>query len=127
MELPIKVTTRGNLKQTKAFLKSATSDSIKGLLHKYGAMGVEALSNATPIATGKTAASWAYKIEISNGRSRIVWTNSNVVDGNMIAILLQYGHGTRNGGYVQGIDYINPALKPIFEQFSKDLWSEVIK
>jgi hypothetical protein len=88
-------------------------------------MGVNALAAATPVKTGITASSWGYKIVTEEGSTRIVWTNSNVVKGQQVAILLQYGHGTRNGGYVVGRDYINPALQPIFDDIAKNAWKEV--
>lgn len=92
---------------------------------KYGQMGVEALRNATPVDTGVTASSWSYKIQNTGSGVEISWDNSNVNNGVKIAVILQYGHGTRNGGYVRGVDYINPALKPIFEQMKKDMEREV--
>lgn len=97
-------------------------------LSKYGEMGVQALVEATPKRTGETANSWYYEIlETPTGVS-IVWNNSHVEKGYAnIALLLQYGHGTRNGGYVQGIDYINPALAPIFEKIAKSAWEEVTR
>lgn len=88
-------------------------------------MGVNALASATPVDTGITASSWDYKIVEEDGRVKIVWTNSNVVKGQQIAILLQYGHGTRNGGYVVGRDYINPALQPIFDDLANKAWKDV--
>lgn len=88
-------------------------------------MGVNALAAATPVKTGNTASSWDYKIVEENGKIKIVWTNSNVVKGQQIAILLQYGHVTGNGGYVVGRDYINPALQPIFDDIAKQAWKEV--
>jgi hypothetical protein len=97
------------------------------ILHSYGKRGVTALSLNTPVDTGKTKDAWDYKIVNDKKTLQIVWTNSNVVNNVPIAIILQYGHGTRNGGYVQGIDYINPAIRPIFEEISKDIWREVIK
>ena len=97
-----------------------------GILDKYGRAGVEALSAATPTLTGETADSWGYKIERTENTVSIIFTNSNVtVDGTPIAILLQYGHATRNGGYVEGVDYINPAIVPIFEEIAETAWMEV--
>jgi hypothetical protein len=96
-------------------------------LKKYGEDGVKALADATPKDSGKTAASWSYEVEKSKGSYTIAWTNSNINDGVPIAVILQYGHGTRNGGYVQGRDYINPAIRPIFDQIAEDAWREVIK
>lgn len=96
-------------------------------LDKYGKAGVEALSSATPIDSGTTASSWYYKIESQNGKTTISFCNSNINEGVPIAIILQYGHGTRNGGWVQGIDYINPAIRPIFEKMANEAWGEVTK
>ena len=96
-------------------------------LDKYGKEGVQALAAATPVDTGLTAASWYYEIEQTDKTTSIVWKNSNVVDGTPIAIILQYGHATRNGGYVQGTEYINDALRPIFERIADSVWKEVTK
>lgn len=95
------------------------------VLERYAQQGVEALSNATPIKTGKTAASWGYEIIQNKGSLSVVWINRNVNKGVNIAVILQLGHGTKNGGYVVGIDYINPALRPIFEQLANAAWKEV--
>ena len=86
---------------------------------------MEALARATPKDTGKTADSWDYEITEQKGRLKITWTNSNLNDGVSIAVLLQYGHATRNGGWVEGIDYINPAIRPIFDKIAKEAWKEV--
>ena len=98
-----------------------------GDLDKYGREGVAALSSATPKDTGLTADSWYYKIENKNGSAKITFNNSNIQNGVPIARMLQYGHGTRNGGFVEGIDYINPAIRPIFEKIANDAWREVTK
>ena len=98
-----------------------------GDLDKYGREGVAALSSATPKDTGLTADSWYYEIENKNGSAKITFNNSNIQNGVPIAIILQYGHGTRNGGFVEGIDYINPAIRPIFEKIANDAWREVTK
>ena len=98
-----------------------------GDLDKYGREGVAALSSATPKDTGFTADSWYYEIENKNGSVKITFNNSNIQNGVPIAIILQYGHGTRNGGFVEGIDYINPAIRPIFEKIANDAWREVTK
>lgn len=98
-----------------------------GDLDKYGKEGVAALSSATPIDTGKTASSWYYEIENKNGSATISFYNSNVNKGENIAILIQYGHGLRGGGYVQGRDYINPAIQPIFDKIAENAWREVTK
>ena len=98
-----------------------------GDLDKYGREGVAALASATPVDTGKTASSWNYKIERKNGSVAITFNNTNINKGVPIAIILQYGHGTRNGGWVQGRDYINPAIQPIFDKIAENAWREVTK
>lgn len=97
-----------------------------GDLDKYGRAGVEALSNATPKDTGQTASSWYYEIKRSNGSVSIQFKNSNVHEGVPIAVILQYGHGTGTGGWVEGRDYINPAIQPIFDAIANNAWKEVI-
>lgn len=112
---------------TKYLNKTKNSINTKEL-DKYGQMGVEALKSATPIDSGKTADSWTYDIYYNKNESvRIVFSNTNVVDGVPVAILLQYGHGTKNGGFVQGRDYINPAIQPVFDKIAKSAWEEVTK
>ena len=96
-------------------------------LDKYGREGVAALASATPVDTGLTASSWYYKIETKDGSVTISFFNSNIQNGVPIAVILQYGHGTRNGGWVQGRDYINPAIQPIFDEIVKKAWREVTK
>ena len=92
---------------------------------KYGQQGVEALASATPVDTGLTSRSWYYEIEKSNGMVRISFCNSNIQNGVPIAIILNYGHGTRNGGWVEGRNYIDPAIQPIFDEITKNAWREV--
>lgn len=116
---------KGNFKKTRKFLKRCSNLQLDDLLDQYGKEGVEALARATPKDTGKTAASWSYTVHKSDGRITITWSNSNIVDGVPIAVILQYGHGTRNGGYVEGVDYINPAMRPIFERIAQRAWGEV--
>ena len=111
--------------ETDAYLRRLQSKDFKRVLDKYGKAGVDALAHATPIDSGETAASWGYTIEQTVDSVSIVWTNSNVNDGVPIAIILQYGHGTGTGGYVQGRDYINPAMRPIFDQLTEEAWKEV--
>ena len=94
-------------------------------LSGYGERGVELLRAATPVDTGLTADSWYYTIGGTRGKPSIHWRNSNNPDGALIAIMLQYGHGTKNGGYVQGFDYINPVMQPLFQQIADDIWKEV--
>lgn len=117
---------KGNFKTTRKFLKRCSNLQLDDLLDQYGKEGVEALARATPKDTGKTAASWSYAVHKSDGRITITWSNSNIVDGVPIAVILQYGHGTRNGGYVEGVDYINPAMRPIFERIAQRAWGEVM-
>lgn len=121
----ISVKTKGSFKNTELFLNNTKKIDLRSILSRYAEEGVSALMANTPVDTGKTAQSWGYRIEIGKEYSSIIWTNSNVNKGVNIAIILQYGHGTRNGGYVQGIDYINPALKPIFDELSSAAWKEV--
>ena len=116
---------KGNFKKTRKFLKRCSNLQLNDLLDQYGKEGVEALARATPKDTGKTAASWSYAVHKSDGRITITRSNSNIVDGVPIAVILQYGHGTRNGGYVEGVDYINPAMRPIFERIAQRAWGEV--
>lgn len=123
----ITIRSKGNFEKTDRFFKRMSNGEIFRELKKYGEDGVKALADATPKDSGKTAASWSYEVEKSKGSYTIVWTNSNINDGVPIAVILQYGHGTRNGGYVQGRDYINPAIRPIFDQIAEDAWREVIK
>lgn len=116
---------KGNFSRTEKFLKKSLGRDYRSVLEKYARQGVEALSRATPKESGQTAASWYYEI-IQNGSGlSIHWSNSKVNKGVNIALILQYGHGTRNGGYVQGRDYINPALRPIFDQLAEAAWKEV--
>lgn len=114
----------GSTKRTEDFLRKNQKIKISNL-DTYGVMGVNALAEATPVDTGVTASSWNYEIVEGNGQTSIIWTNSNVVKGQNIALLLVYGHGTRNGGYVVGRDYINPALQPIFDDIANKAWAEV--
>ncbi len=118
---------KGNFsKLTKYFENTIKAINTKSL-EKYGRAGVAALSSATPMESGITARSWYYEIEHQNGVVSISFKNSNVNNGVPIAIILQYGHGTRTGGWVQGRDYINPAIQPIFDQIVNDAWREVTK
>lgn len=96
-------------------------------LDKYGKEGVAALASATPVDTGETARSWYYEITNKNGSAAITFYNSNIQNGVPIAIILQYGHGTGTGGWVQGRDYINPAIQPIFDKIAENAWREVTK
>lgn len=116
-----------NKKKTNKFLANAKSQKYFNILSRYGAKGVAALSSATPVDDGDTAASWSFEVEIGKNGAQIIWLNSNVTSqGTPIAIMLQYGHGTGTGGYVQGRDYINPAIRPIFDDIADAVWEEVI-
>lgn len=115
----------GDWAKTDKFLKAIKNQQLVQKLNEYGNEGVRALLSATPKDSGKTASSWDYRIEQKAGTYSIIWTNSNVNNGVNIAIILQYGHGTRNGGYVQGRDYINPAIKPVMDKIAEAVWKEV--
>ena len=112
---------QGDLKKTDTFLRKLLKQDLTTLLHRYGKRGVDALAAATPVDTGKTAASWDYTVTESPGSATITWTNSNVNDGVPIALLIQYGHGTGTGGYVKGTDYINPAIQPVLNDLAEAL------
>ena len=116
---------QGDLKKTDTFLRKLLKQDLTTLLHRYGKRGVDALAAATPVDTGKTAASWDYTVTESPGSATITWTNSNVNDGVPIALLIQYGHGTATGGYVRGKDYIKPAIQPVLDELAEALWKEV--
>ena len=115
----------GNFNRTERFLNRLRGAKYLNILERYGQEGVRALSSATPVDSGKTANSWTYKIERTPSRTIISWLNTNVHEGANIAILLQYGHGTGTGGFVQGRDYINPAMQPIFDTIAQEAWREV--
>lgn len=117
----------GDFKNTERFFTNAKRLEIRRILEEYGQRGVNALSIATPKDTGVTAASWSYKIEVSSNSYFIGWYNSSEENGAKIAMLIQYGHGTRGGTYVPGIDYINPAMGPILIEISDAIWKEVCK
>lgn len=116
---------RGNFNNTERFFKRAQKMDFFRNLEKYAQAGVSALASATPVDTGLTAASWDYEIKKEKNKVSIYWTNSNIQNGVPIAVILQYGHGTNNGGYVQGRDYINPAIQPIFDKIAESAWKEV--
>lgn len=116
---------KGNFKKTNSFIEKALEFVRLGELDKYGRQGVKALAEATPIDSGETSQSWYYKIERNKSSVSIVWCNSHVENGCNIAVILQYGHGTRNGGWVQGRDYINPAIQPLFDKIADKAWKEV--
>lgn len=123
--MAVKITVRGNYARTETFLRGIQGGIRPADLNRYGEMGVKALQSATPVDTGETALSWDYRIKRDKNSTTIEWINTNVVDGVPVAVILQYGHGTRNGGYVQGRDYINPALRPIFDEIARDAWNNM--
>lgn len=123
----ISISHKGDFNKTDKFLRGVITSDYVRILEKYGREGVSALSSATPKDSGETASSWDYEIRHYTGGASITWTNSHVEDGIPIAILLQYGHATRNGGYVYGRDYINPAVRPIFDKIASEIWREVTK
>lgn len=118
---------RGNWSKTFNFFKRNLSKEAFTVLNSMGKDGVEALRQHTPKDSGITAESWDYEIISDNGQTSIRWVNNNVENGFPVAIMLQYGHGTGTGGYVQGIDYINPAIKPVFDRIAEAVWREVTK
>ena len=120
-----KLRVKENNKETEQFLEHLKKLHILDILTRYGDAGVAALRAATPYDSGRTASSWGYEIEQDAEGYSIHWTNDNFNKGVNIAVILQYGHGTGTGGYVQGIDYINPTMVPIFEQIANDAWNEV--
>ena len=118
---------KGDFSKLTRFLERAKNFVHLSDLDRYGREGVAALASATPVDTGKTAASWYYDIKINKESASITFNNSNIQNGVPIAIILQYGHGTRNGGWVEGRDYINPAIQPIFDKLADEAWEEVTK
>ena len=118
---------KGDFSKLSRYFERVKEAAKIGVLDKYGKAGVAALASATPVESGKTAASWNYEIKRQNGSVSIEFTNSNINKGVNIAIILQYGHGTGTGGWVQGRDYINPAIQPIFDKIVEDAWREVTK
>ena len=116
---------KGDFRKFSRYLERVKEAARVGILDRYGSEGVKALSAATPVESGKTASSWYYEIKRSNGSVKLEFLNSNVNEGVPIAIILQYGHGTNNGGWVEGRDYINPAIRPIFDKIAENAWREV--
>lgn len=121
----IKFIHKGNFKKTDRFLDKMKRNDYLKVLNKYGQIGVQALSNATPVDSGTTAESWNFEVKTNRTGATIYWTNSNINRGVNIAVILQYGHGTGTGGYVQGRDYINPAMRPVFDKIANEAWKEV--
>jgi hypothetical protein len=122
----IKISSEGDFSKTFKFLEKMEKFKVEHILEKYGSKGVSALSSATPIDSGLTASSWTYVVEVKSESATIHWMNSNINKGVNIAVILQYGHGTGTGGYVQGRDYINPAMRTIFDQIAEEAWREVV-
>ena len=118
---------KGAFNKTQSFLEKAKRLEIQSVLERYGSVGVSALSSATPVESGATASAWYYEVSIKRGAYTITFFNSNVNKGVPIAIILQYGHGTRNGGWVNGRDYINPSIQPVFDEIVEEAWKEVTK
>ena len=118
---------KGDFSKLTNYLEKIKGVANLSILDKYGREGVAALASATPYESGETARSWYYKVERRKGSASIIFCNSNIQNGVPIAIILQYGHGTRNGGWVEGRDYINPAIQPIFDKILADVWREVTK
>ena len=123
----ITFTQKGSFKRTEQYLRKLSQGDLYATLGRFGSLGQNALSNATPVESGETAGSWYYTIEQRRGYYSIRWHNSHVESGIPIAVILQYGHGTGTGGYVQGRDYIMPAIRPIFDQIAEEAWKEVNK
>ena len=123
----IKIKHKGNFNNAERFFNRVLKREYLNILDNYGKMGVDALRQATPSSSGKTADSWNFGIEEGNGTVTLYWTNSNENQGVNIAILLIYGHGLQNGSYVQGIDFVNPAMRPIFEKIADESWKEVTR
>ena len=123
--MTISFSSSGSFKNTERFLQAMKRQDMYTKLDSLAKKGVEALRQATPVDEGVTAAAWGYEVQKYRGGARIVWTNTNVVNGAPIAILLQYGHGTGTGGWVAGRDYINPAIRPIFDEIADTVWKAV--
>lgn len=123
----ISISSSGSFKNTEAFLNKVAKLDLRSVLNSYGAEGVRALSAATPVRSGLAAQSWAYKIQTSGGSASITWYNTDVESGFPVAIMLQYGYSTGTGGYVRGRDYINPAMRPIFDKIADGVWKEVTR
>jgi len=120
------LTSSGSFRKTEKILSDLSTDHVYDVLDAYGAEGVSLLSSATPIRTGETAHSWGYEVTHSADRHTLSWYNTHEHNGVNIAIIIQYGHGTGTGGYVEGIDYINPTLRPLFDKIVDDIWRQVI-
>lgn len=122
----ISVKHRGNFNNLERFLKKVSNKDYLSRFAKYGEMGLQALKDATPVDTGITAASWGYTLEVNGDGVRIVWTNTNINQNVPIAIIIDTGHGTGTGGYVSGREYIDPAIKPVFDNIIDEMWKELV-
>ena len=118
---------KGDFSKLDRYFERIKEAARVGILDKYGRAGVAALSSATPIESGLAANSWYYEIERSRGSARIIFCNSDIEDGFPVAIMIQYGHGTGTGGWVEGRDYINPAIQPVFDKIANEAWREVTR
>lgn len=123
----IEIKHRGSFKKSERFFKRALKRDYRSVLEDFGQIGVQLLHDHTPVDSGKTADSWDYHVVQGDGQITVYWTNSNENDGVNVAILLIYGHGLANGTYVEGNDFVTPAMRPLFEELSKRLWREVTK
>lgn len=123
--MPISMESKGSFKNLEKFLSRMNNLQIESILSKFGAQGVQALRAATPVSTGLAASSWSYEVIKTGRRWTVAWNNTDIENGYPVAVMIQYGHGTGTGGYVQGIDYINPALKPLFQQLADEVWKVV--
>ena len=122
----ISLTSKGDFRKTEKFMKNARTKKLMSILKQYGEEGVATLMVATPLDTGRTASSWRYEIIAENNCIRLEFHNDNIQNGVPIAIILQYGHGTGTGGWVEGRDYINPAIQPVFDKIANSAWKEAI-
>lgn len=125
MSDPIRFVQRGSLDKTEKFLQTLQKLDIMKIADRQAQLGVHALTAATPIDSGRTAHSWSYTIRQNGGGISITWHNTHIENGFPVAIMLQYGHGTGTGGYVQGRDFINPAIRPVFDQIAETVWKAV--
>lgn len=123
----ITIESQGDWKLTRNWFDRMTKLDLALIMNQFGKEGVSALKAATPSRSGETAASWNYEVTRKGNNWKITWTNSHINKGANIAVLIQYGHGTRNGGYVVGRDYINPAIRPVFDKIAAKAWKEVTK
>ncbi len=123
----ISASSSGSFDNTEVFLKKMKSGTPYSIMEKYGRLGCDALASATPVDTGLTASGWFYTITKKKGHYSISWHNTHVVTGIPVAVLIRYGHGTNHGGWVEGRDFISPAIRPIFDDIANKVWEEVKK